>query len=116
MCSPRLLGVIALKGPSGPVSRRATQRRLALLPPLGAVSEYGWTGCAMTFEAQDRRAVLSSSGLMCASFAPTRRWRLALATDEGTLVSTERFWAFSDFSKPGLIGGTLNKCDITIER
>ncbi len=44
MYSLRLLGVIALEGPSGPVSGRVAQRRrLALLALLGAAAERGWT-------------------------------------------------------------------------
>ncbi|NIR45725.1 MAG: hypothetical protein GWN99_15095 [Gemmatimonadetes bacterium] len=44
MYSLRLLGVVALEGPSGPVTGRATQRRrLALLALLGSAAEDGWT-------------------------------------------------------------------------
>lgn len=44
MYSLRLLGVISLEGPSGPVSGRVTQRRrLALLALLGAAGDRGWT-------------------------------------------------------------------------
>ena len=44
MYSLRLLGVIGLEGPSGPVSGRAAQRRrLALLALLGAAGDRGWT-------------------------------------------------------------------------